>query len=239
MNELAAALLLLLGFLYIVNRHTGEPAQGHSKQPAGDTDGLLTGQSGSERNPKADGGSSAGASLDSETEKTPTDHHEEKADRAAADRRVVGLMGAAGTAKARAETARADSELDNVVTRFNSARSTLETAIEVSKTHELDRTRDLKARLKTVEKSLAEIKQQRDGDTASDRRVIAMLGSAASSLSKAESAVDDENYTAAKPASSLHNQRTKMQLALIKHTTWGDPKILRNDKPPSRTSSTI
>lgn len=134
-------------------------------------------------------------------------------DSAATDRRVLGYIGAAANARSQAESAIDDGDYEVAEKRLRSAQSTLETAIDVDETHDLDRAADLQDRLERVEELLEEVERQREGGSNADSRVIGMLGSAASSVSFAETAIDEGDYALAE---------TRLQSALSTYKTAAD-----------------
>lgn len=141
----------------------------------------------------------------------PDDSDDETApDAAAADRRVLGLIGAAANASTRAEAALDNGDYDLAETRLQSAQSTLETAIKIDDTYDLDRAADLEARRTTVEETLEDVERQRDAD----KRVIGMFGSAASSVSYAETAIEDgdDELAATRLRSALSTYETAANL---------------------------
>lgn len=119
---------------------------------------------------------------------------ESESDNKAPDRRIIGLIGAAANVCTQAESALDDGDYDVAEKRLQSAQSTLDTAIEVDDTHNLGRTDDLQARRESVEELLKDVERQRDGVSNADKRVIGMLGSAASSVSYAKTAIDEGDY---------------------------------------------
>lgn len=139
-----------------------------------------------------------------------SDDEESRPDQAAPDRRVLGLIGAAANASTRGESALDDGDYDIAENHLQSAQSTLDTAIEVDDTHDLGRATDLEARRACVEKLLEDVDRQREGVSNADKRVIGMLGSAASSVSYAETAIDDGDYELAE---------TRLQSALSTYQT--------------------